>query len=156
MKIAVPILMVMIVFSCSLKRENSVVDGQIIRTFNSRAVYKYIYERTTGTEKLMERYSFFKRKLDELESKNTVPVKNSLRKHYLEELKKIEINNKIIKERILIQIKRTVVRVSQRHGYDLVLKGESSVIYSRKTYDITSEIIQEIKSNAKKNSFIWK
>ncbi len=155
MKLYVITFVLMLVMSCSFRKDTAPIDGQIIRTFNLKAVYTYLYEQTPGTSELMEKYRFFKTKLSELE-KSKGKSDESLRKHYLEEIDKIESRNDIIKEKILNLVKRNVRQVSIRNGYDIVLNGDTSVLYSRNTFDITSEILQEIKQNVTKNSLIWK
>lgn len=141
--------------SCVSGRRDYQSQGQIVRVVNVRALYQYMFHQDPQALALLEKHKYFKKKINEYPRGDKLSESREL-KYYKGEMERHESRIREVKKKLLLKVKAAVKKYSQRNGVDVVLNSSDSVIYSRNTFDITGNIIQELKRNAEKNSLKWK
>jgi Skp family chaperone for outer membrane proteins len=137
--------------SCSYfeKKEPSDGRGIVIRYMNLKAVYTFVLNRNrdaTEVKKQAEKKIARMKELDrELDEPGTDHV--ALLDEYRQiksEAEALKSKSKDYKAKLLNQINRAVKNISAKIKVDLILNIGDELIYAKKEYDITEDIMREI------------
>lgn len=135
-----------IVISCSIRNSNTSPTGDyVIRYVNLNSVYEYVYNNSNEAQDIKRKIDSLNKKIDELENSETDPTKKELF-YYRGEILKVKEQEKKLKSELYSRIKTAVNNIAVKHNTDFILNSGDGVIYSREVYDLTYEVIKELKS----------
>ena len=133
--------------------ETSEREVPVIRYVQVEVLYEYLLSNDGGASSLQKRSMELLRKIRETEDTMLAEVDPSRRKLYQQKLESFKKELSALKEkegsykkRFLGQIEDAAKDVAKRHGYHLVLGGGDTIVYSKKEYDITREVLRELVS----------
>jgi Skp family chaperone for outer membrane proteins len=136
--------------SCSnLKKKDGAAPPPVIRYMSMKAIYNFSLNRNRDAldvrKKLDEKIS----RMKEVESDLNEPATDHVA--LLEEYRKLDVElaalkgrSRYYKTKILGQIDRAVKNVAKTAGADFIYNIGDELIYAKKEYDVTEEIMQEI------------
>jgi len=148
---ALILIFILLFFSCSyIKKGTKTAEDQlVIRYMNLNSIYNFMVNRDRDAlkikrerEKILERLNDIKHQIIIIKSKNDKLLKEYNQKN--KDLKEIELKGELYKKKILSQINISVKKVANRIKADYIFNIGDEVIFSRKKYDVTEEIIREI------------
>lgn len=141
-------------FSCSAA--NNINSGDyVIRYVNLKSVSDYVYNSSNEARELKTRIDSLNKKIDELEKSGISGSATELTQYKSEMIKAGEQEKKL-KSEFYGRIKTAVSNVALKHNTDFILNSGDGVIYSRPVYDLTSEVIKELKSIGERTSPVYK
>ena len=136
-------ILLIVITSCSINNVND-SKGYVVKYINLNAVYEHVYNNSNEAQDL-------KRKMDSL-NKRIYDVENSKTRseselnHYREEMVKLKEQEKQLKSGLYAKIKSAVDSIADKHNADFIFNLSDGLLYSKSEYDITEEIIRELKS----------
>ncbi len=156
MRLLVNILLVVMLAGCSYQKpmlDTSEREVPVIRYVQVEVLYQYLLSRDGGASSLQERSRKLFQKIQETEDTMLAEADPAKRKQYQQKLEGLRKKLRALKQkegsykkRFLDQIEDAAKDVARRHGYNLVLGGGNTVIYSKKEYDITRQVLRELVS----------
>jgi len=141
----------MLASSCSYfeKKEPSDGRGVVIRYMNLKAVYTFVLNRNRDAtevkkqaEKKIARMKELDRALDE-PGTDHVALLDEYRQ-VRSEVEALRTKSRDYKAKLLNQINRAVKNVSAKIKADMILNIGDELIYAKKEYDVTEDIMREI------------
>jgi Skp family chaperone for outer membrane proteins len=142
------------IFSCSgLNKKTS--NDYIIRYVNMSLVYEYAYNNSNEALELKRKIDAFSRKIEDAEN-SEVSVSKSEIKYYKSEIVKLREQEKKLKSELYAGIKAAVNNTAGKYNTDFILNSGDGVVYSRPAYDLTFEVIKELKSLNERTSPVYK
>lgn len=150
-KIISPILSVLLIVSCSGLKKNSKEQTEVIviRYINIRALYSYLLnkdEKAQGLkqkiESLNEEIEQDKLKILSSEGNSQKLYKNINKKR--EKLQNFADDEEKYKGYLLNKINIAVKKVAESSGCDFVLNMGDEILYGKKKYDITEDVLREL------------
>ncbi len=127
----------------------------VIRYINLNSVYEYIYNNNNEAQVIKRKADSLVKKINEMENSET-PVSKTELNHYRNELLKIREKEKDFKNESFVMIKTAVNNVAAKHNVDFILNSGDGVVYSKPVYDLTYEVIKELRSLNKRTSPVYK
>jgi len=142
------------VLSCS---SGNIKTGNdyVIKYINLNSVYEYIYNNSNEAQEIKRKIDSLNKKIEDVENSGSGGSKAELN-HYKSEISKEMEREKKLKSVFHSRIKTAVNSVASKHNADFVLNSGDGVIYSRPVYDITDDVIRELKSITDRTSPIYK
>lgn len=115
---------------------------------------KTIVEKEKEITKLTEEFENKKYTLSDIEKENAqldIKKKTLELKQYIDESnKKLEEEESKLLEPLIDDIKDVIRAVSIKYGYDIILDKSTYILFIDKEFDITSDVIDELKVKYKK------
>ncbi len=142
------------VLSCSARNYNSGSD-YVIRYVNLNSVYEYVYNNSNEAQEIKRKIDALNKKIEEIESSDSGGSRAELN-HYKSEIGKEREREKKLKSEIHFRIKTAVSNIAAKHNADFILNSGDGVIYSRPVYDVTNDVIKELKSLNDRSSSVYK
>ena len=142
------------VISCSAGRNISSGD-YVIRYINLNSVYDYLYNNSSEAQDVKRKTDSLHKKIEELENSEAAGSKTELI-YYRGERVKIEEQEKKLKSEFYSRIKTAVGNVAAKNNADFILNSGEGVLYSRPAYDLTNDVIKELKSLNARTSPVYK
>ena len=137
--------------NCASLNKKSVenADNLIIRYVNLKVIYNYIVNRDVEAKNVLESKKKLIQELRELEDKLLLSKENIKEllhsvKTKRENIKKLE--DKIIskKTEIYRKINMAVKKTAQKLGVDYIFNISNEVIYAKKKFDVTEDVLREL------------
>lgn len=119
------------------------------------SVYDYVYNNSNEAQDIKRKIDTMNRKIDE-SAGSTVSVSVSELAYYRSELVKFKEQERTLKSEFYSRIKTAVNNIAVKHNADFVLNSGDGVVYSRPVYDITNEVLKELKSINERTSPVYK
>ena len=142
------------VISCSAR--NSITGNDyVIRYVNLNSVYEYVYNNSNEAQDIKRKIESLSKRADEIENSEVSGSKTELA-YYKGEINKAKEQDKKLKSEFHARIKTAVNSVASKHNADFILNSGDGVIYSRPVYDLTNEVIKELKSLNERTSPVYK
>jgi Skp family chaperone for outer membrane proteins len=136
--------------SCSyFKKKDEIGPPPVIRYMNLKAVYSYILNKNRDALDVKKKLDLKMTRMKEIErdldapSGDHVALLDEYRK-LASDLAALRGRSKYYKGMILTQIDRAVKNVAKNMKIDFVINIGDELIYARKEYDVTEDIILEI------------
>ena len=129
--------------SCSMMESISSPDSHVIRYINLNAIYEYVYNNSNEAQDLKRKMDSLNKRINDAEASKT---SGSELNYYREEMLKLKEQEKQIKAGFYSRIKSAVDTVADKHGADFIFNLSDGLLYSKSEYDITAEVIKELKS----------
>ncbi len=135
--------------SCSMFRKKASTEPPVIRTMNLEAVYGFVLNREGDAVQLKGKIQKLSEKVKELEQRleaeegNRTVIKKELNESRAQ-LAELARKSAALRAKILERINRAVKGVSSRIKGDIVINYGEDIIYVRKEYDITEDVIREL------------
>lgn len=145
---------VLVLLSCSA-RNNNVPGNYVIRYVSMNAVFDYVYNNSNEAQELKRKSDTLVKKIDEMENSSEKISRPEL-VFYKSELAKIRDQEKKLKSEFYLRIKNAINAIATRYNADFVLNSGDGVIYSRSEFDITSDVLREIKNQESRRSPAFK
>lgn len=142
------------IFACSA-RNNNMAGDYVIRYINMNTVYEYVYNNSNEAQEIKRKTDFLNKKIYELENSEKGGSRADIT-YYKNEIAKLKDQEKRLKLEIYSRIKTAVNNIAVKHNTDFILNSGDGVIYSRPVYDITNEVIRELKSLDARTSPVYK
>lgn len=142
------------VLSCSARNNNTGSD-YVIKYINLNSVYEYVYNNSNEAQEIKRKIDSLNKKIEDIENSESGGSKAELN-HYRSEIIKEREQEKKLKSGIHSRIKTAVNSVAAKHNADFILNSGDGVIYSRPVYDITNDVIRELKSISDRTSPVFK
>jgi len=143
-----------IVISCSTGNNNTGND-YVIRYINLNSIYEYVYNNSNEAQEIKRKTDSLNKKINEIENSEVTVSKTELA-YYKSEINKLNEQEKKLKIEFYSRIKTAVNSIAARHNTDFILNSGDGVIYSRPVYDLTNEVIKELKSLNDRTSPVYK
>ena len=140
--------------SCSARSNNTGSD-YVIRYVNLNSVYEYVYNNSNEAQEIKRKTDSLNKKINEIENSEVTVSKTELA-YYKSEINKLNEQEKKLKIEFYSRIKTAVNSIAARHNTDFILNSGDGVIYSRPVYDLTNEVIKELKSLNERTSPVYK
>ena len=140
--------------SCSARNENLSRD-YVIRYINLNSVYEYAYNNSNEAQVIKRKTDALNKKIDEIENSEAKESKTEL-DYYRSEINKLKEQETKLKSEFYSGIKTAVNNIAVKHNTDFILNSGDGVVYSRPVYDLTSEVIKELKSINERTSPVYK
>jgi len=144
----------LIATSCSA-RNNNTSNDYVIRYLNLNSVYGYLYSSSNEALDNKRKIDALNKKIDEIEKAESGGSASEIN-YYKAEIVKAREAEKKLKSEFYSRIKTAVNNVAVKHNADFILSSGDGVIYSRPVYDITMEVIKELKSLEGRTSPVFK
>jgi Skp family chaperone for outer membrane proteins len=142
------------VLSCSAGNIKTGND-YVIKYINLNSVYEYIYNNSNEAQEIKRKIDSLNKKIEDMENSGSGGSKTELN-HYKNEISREREREKKLKSVFHSRIKTAVNSVAAKHNADFVLNSGDGVIYSRPVYDITDDVIRELKSITDRTSPVYK
>ena len=143
----------MSIISCATG--NNMSGDYVIRYINLNSIYEYIYNNSNEAQVIKRKRDSLIKKIGEMETSETSVSKTELN-HYRNELIKIREQEKTFKNESFVKIKAAIDNVAAKHNADFILNSGDGVVYSKPVYDLTYDVIKELKSLNKRTSPVYK
>jgi Skp family chaperone for outer membrane proteins len=140
--------------SCSANIFNN-SNNYVIRYVNLNAIHEYIYNNSNEVQDLKRKIDLLNRKIYEAENAKISGTESEL-KFYREEMIKLKEQEKQIKSRLYSKIKTALDNIADKYNADFVFNLSDGLLYAKSEYDITDEIIEELKSIDERTSSVYK
>jgi len=156
MKLIVQIMIVcLIMLNIFCATDTGTKGDYVIRYISLNSVYEYIYNNSNEAQVIKRKADSLVKKINELENSETAVSRIELN-HYKNELSKIREQEKLFKTESFIKIKTAINSIATKHNVDFILNSGDGVVYSKPVYDLTYEVIKELKSLNKRTSPVFK
>ncbi len=143
-----------VLLSCTAGNKN-ITNDYVIKYINMNSVYDYVYNNSNEAQDIKRKIDTMNRKIDE-SAGSTVSVSVSELAYYRSELVKFKEQERTLKSEFYSRIKTAVNNIAVKHNADFVLNSGDGVVYSRPVYDITNEVLKELKSINERTSPVYK
>ncbi|MCU0847881.1 MAG: OmpH family outer membrane protein [Spirochaetes bacterium] len=150
-KIFLFIVPILIISSCSIfKQKSNAPEGQLnLRYMNLKTVYNFMLGRDREAEEIKKMREETDKKIAMLEQAMFDPRADRAKAvRDLEDgrknLSEIKAKSNYHKNKILNTINRAVKNVAEKIEADFILNIGDGVIYSKKEYDVTEDVIKEL------------
>jgi len=142
------------VVSCSSLNNNS-SNEYVIRYINLNVIYEYVYSNSNEAQDLKRKIDSLNERIDKIEISEAGASGTELI-YYKSELVKLKDSEKKLKSEFYSRIKTALNNIAVKYKADFILNSGEGVVYSRPSYDITYEVIKELKSLEARTSPIYK
>ena len=139
------------IISCSTDNSNK----HVIKYINLNAIYEYIYNNSNEAQDLKRKIDSLNKRIYDAESSKTAGSESELN-YYKGEMIKLKEQEKQIKSGFYSKIKAAVDNIADKHNADFIFNLSDGLLYSKSGYDITDEIIKELKSVDERTSPVYK
>jgi Skp family chaperone for outer membrane proteins len=143
------------VVSCSATREGSLSHGYVIRYINLNSVYEYVWKDSSEVRELKRKLDLLEKKISDMENSESGGPRAELISSRTE-LAALREQEKKVKAELYLKIKKAVMNIAARHKADFILNTGDGVVYSKPAYDLTGEVIEELKSFNERTSPVFK
>ena len=147
-RISLSILLISIT-SCSMVDSFNSPDVYVIRYINLNAIYEYVYNNSNEAQDLKRKIDSLNKRINDAEDSKS---SGSELNYYREEMIKLKEQERQIKAGFYSRIKSAVDIVADKHNADFIFNLSDGLLYSKSEYDITDEIIKELKSIGERTS----
>jgi len=130
-------------------------NRHVIKYINLNAVYEYVYNNSNEAQDLKRKIDSLNKRIYDAENAKESGSKSELN-YYREEMIKLKEQEKQLKSGFYSRIKSAVDSVAEQHNADFVFNLSDGLLYSKSEYDITNEIIKELKSIDERTSPVYK
>lgn len=149
-KITALLLAMTLMMSCSsLKKGKKGAENIVIRYINMRSLYSYILKKDEKAELLRKKYERLEEQIenDKLlllqDGNDTESIYKRLNSNR-EKIKSVADEEELHKGKLLNRINSAVKKVAQSAGIDFVLNIGDEVVYGKKKFDITEDVLKEL------------
>lgn len=147
------IIFILSVVSCSAGK--NITGDYVIRYINLNAVYNYMYNSSNEAQEIKRKTDSLNKKIDEMEN-STANVSKSELAYYKGEVSKLKEQEKKLKSECYLKIKTALNNIAAKHNADFIFNTGEGMVYSKPAYDVTNEVISEIKSLEVRTSPVYK
>jgi len=139
--------------SCSTASKQGKVVKPLIRYVNLKLIYENMTASSRRVQNIKYEYSMKEKLLNTLIQKKEVnPVEKQKIERLKKRLKSLKNQEHIMKSKIYRKIKIAMKRIANKYNIDFILNLGSDVLYSKKNYDITEDVLFEIKKLNKRSA----
>lgn len=138
------------IIACSA-RSNNTSNDYVIRYINLNLVYEYVYNNTNEARDIKRKLDSFNKKIEDLENSEDKSSISDLYR-YKNEIVKLKEQEKKLKSELYSGIKAAISNIAVKHNADFILNSGDGVVYSRPVYDLTYEVIKELRSQNERTS----
>jgi Skp family chaperone for outer membrane proteins len=149
-RIAGIFLFCLIIFSCASVKSKDSAD-YVIRYINLNSVYDYVYSNSNEALDVQRKLDSLNKKISDIENQETGGSRSELL-YYKSEVVKLKDQEKKLKTDFYARIHTALKNTASKHNVDFILNSGDGVVYSRPVYDLTNEVIKEVKSLEKRTS----
>ena len=149
-KITALLLAMTLMMSCSsLKKGKKGAENIVIRYINMRSLYSYLLKKDEKAELLRKKYERLEEQIenDKLlllqDGNDTESIYKRLNSNR-EKIKSVADEEELHKGKLLNRINSAVKKVAQSAGIDFVLNIGDEVVYGKKKFDITEDVLKEL------------
>jgi len=142
------------VISCTAGKNINSGD-YVIRYINLNSIYDYLYNNSSEARDVKRKTDSLNEKIEELENSETAGPKTELIR-CKSEIVKMKEQEKKLKSEFYSRIKTAVNNVAAKNSTDFILNSGEGVLYSRPAYDLTNEVLKELKSINERTSPVYK
>ena len=149
-KLTVLLLAMTLMMSCSsLKKGKKGAENIVIRYINMRSLYSYILKKDEKAELLRKKYERLEEQIenDKLlllqDGNDTESIYKRLNSNR-EKIKSVADEEELHKGKLLNRINSAVKKVAQSAGIDFILNIGDEVVYGKKKFDITEDVLKEL------------
>jgi peptidoglycan hydrolase CwlO-like protein len=153
LKISVLILSFTILSCSGINKKTS--NDYVIRYINMNLVYEYAYNNSNEAQDLKRKIDSLGRKIEDAEFSEVSVSKSEIR-YYKSEIARLREQEKKMKSEFYAGIKAAVNNIAAKYNTDFILNSGDGVVYSRPAYDLTYEVIKELKSLNERTSPVYK
>ena len=115
---------------------------QEIRSLNLKAIFDYVASREDEYNELIQRKINLNEQISRAEENEALSELELLK----EQLQNVSEDEERIKTRIYAEIERAVTSYASRNGIDFIFNTTEGGIYADRRYDITEDIVIEIRN----------
>ncbi|MCL2155498.1 MAG: OmpH family outer membrane protein [Leptospirales bacterium] len=150
-------ILLMTITSCSMSNlvNSNNSNNYVIKYINLNAIYEYIYNNSNEAQEIKRKIDSLNKKISDVENSKLSGSESELN-YYREEMVKLKEQERQMKSGFYSRIKSAVDSVADKHNADFVFNLSDGLLYSKSEYDITDEIIKELKSIDERTSPIYK
>jgi len=134
---------------------NTTTGDYVIRYINLNSIQEYVYKNSNEAQVIKRKIDSLNKKIDEMENSEASPSRTELI-YYKGEIVKLKEQEKKLKSEFYNRIKTAVNSIAVKHNTDFILNSGDGVVYSRPVYDLTYEVIKELKSLNERTSPVYK
>ncbi|PKL16979.1 MAG: hypothetical protein CVV49_13485 [Spirochaetae bacterium HGW-Spirochaetae-5] len=134
----------LIIFSCGSVKTKDSAD-YVIRYINLNSVYDYVYSNSNEALDIQRKLDSLNKKISDIENQETGGSRSELL-YYKGEVVKLKDQEKKLKTDFYARIHTALKNTASKHNADFILNSGDGVVYSRPVYDLTNEVIKEVKS----------
>ncbi len=143
-RIAGIFLFCLIISSCASVKSKDSAD-YVIRYINLNSVYDYVYSNSNEALDIQRKLDSLNKKISDIENQETGGSRSELL-YYKGEVVKLRDQEKKLKTDFYARIYTALKNTASKHNVDFILNSGDGVVYSRPVYDLTNEVIKEVKS----------
>ncbi len=114
-----------------------------------------MYNSSNEAQNIKRKTDTMNNKIEEIENSEADVQKSEL-VYYKSEIVKLKEQEKKLKAEFYLKIKTAVNNIAARHNADFIFNSGDSMVYSKLSYDVTNEVISELKSLEKRTSPVYK
>jgi len=148
------LLCLLTVFSCAAVNQRTSGD-YVIRYINMNSVYEYVYSNSNEAQDIKRKSDSLNKKIDDIENSDTAGSKTELL-YYKGEVVKLREQERKLKFEFYARINTAIKNTASKHNTDFIFNSGDGVVYSRPAYDLTNEVIKEVKSLEERTSPVKK
>jgi Skp family chaperone for outer membrane proteins len=115
------------------------------------SVYDYVYSNSNEALDVQRKLDSLNKKISDIENQETGGSRSELL-YYKSEVVKLKDQEKKLKTDFYARIHTALKNTASKHNVDFILNSGDGVVYSRPVYDLTNEVIKEVKSLEKRTS----
>ena len=141
--------------SCSMRDFVNSNNNYVVKYINLNAIYEYIYNNSNEAQELKRKIDLLNKKTYDIENSESSGSESELN-YYREEMIKLKEQERQMKSGFYSKIKSAVDSVADKHNADFIFNLSDGLLYSKSEYDITDEIIKELKSINERTSPVYK
>jgi len=130
-------------------------NNHVIKYINLNAVYEYVYNNSNEAQELKRKIDSLNKKINDIESSELSGSESELN-YYREEMIILKEQERQMKSGFYSKIKSAVDSIADKHNADFIFNLSDGLLYSKSEYDITDEIIKELKSINERTSPVYK
>ncbi len=142
------------VFSCTTGKNNTSGD-YVIKYINMNSIYEYVFNNSNEAQDIKRKIDSMNKKIDELDNSGVNISKTEL-VYYKGETAKLKEQENKLKSEFYARIKTAVNNIAVKYNADFILNSGDGVVYSRPAYDLTNEVIKDLKSINERTSPVYK
>ncbi|MCL1864592.1 MAG: OmpH family outer membrane protein [Spirochaetes bacterium] len=146
-------ILLMVITSCSMIGFNN-TNNHVIRYINLNAIYEHLYNNSNEAQELKRKMDSLNKKIYDVENAKASASESELN-YYREEMAKLKEQEKQIKSGFYSKIKSALETIANKYDADFVFNSSDGLVYSKSEYDITDEIIKELKSINERTSPVY-
>lgn len=142
------------VLLCSSAKGKEIRPSSVIRYVNLKAVYEHVLVNDKEIIEMQNKQQELINKKNKLNSSSGEADNEA--KSDDDELSLLEIDEDAVKLRVYKKISSALRDIARKRGIDLILNIGDSLVYSKKEFDITEDLIGELDHRNDKVSPEWK